>query len=217
MLKTQHLAISLPIRDLWNQITSEDVKKDIIRQHLKIQRIDEILNQPTIVINKQFGVTGNPSNKFVQYPGKWAIVNYNENFPDKDDFLKICRFKWSFNIKPDIVIHLDKEQTICIEAKYESGEGTYPVSEIEKKIFSKRNIPFVKQMKLQKYMMEDLLGLKTDFRYIVFKKSKSDTHQVMSWADAFGCMNLNYLPEFAKEMVKRISKQKEQTLLDTQY
>lgn len=57
------------LRDLWNQITSEDVKKDIIRQHLKIQRIDEILNQPTIEINKQFGVTGNPSNKFVQYPG----------------------------------------------------------------------------------------------------------------------------------------------------
>lgn len=142
-------------------------------------------------------------------------MNYNENFPDKDDFLKICRFKWSFNIKPDIVIHLDKERAICIEAKYESGEGSYPASDAEKKIFKERKIIPVKQIELQKYMMEELLGLKTDFQLLVFNKNASDTHQTLSWAEAFGCMKVNYLPDFAKEMVNRITANVEQARLDS--
>lgn len=203
------------LRDLWSIIKQEGTKKEIIRRHLQIKGIDEILDFPTIHINKLFGVDGIPSDQFIQYPGKWSIVKNHEHFPDKSDFLNICRFKWSFNIKPDIVIHLDKERAICIEAKYESVEGTYPVSEYEKKIFRDRGIPFVRQTKLQKYMMDELLGIETDFRFLLLKKSAGNTHKEMTWAESFGCMNLNYLPDFAKEMVNRIIKNEEQTRLDS--
>ena len=193
------------LRDLWSRIDSESIKKDIIRHQLKIDGIDAILDLPSVEINRKFGVGGQPSGDFVQYPGKWSIAKYNKNFPVNEDFLKICRFKWSFNIKPDIVIHLDKDKAICIEAKYVSGEGLYPSSEDDKAIFRVRDIPYVKQMELQKYMMEELLGVKTDFRFLVFKKDKSETHKVVSWAEAFGCLDLEEMPLFAVEMAKRIS------------
>lgn len=203
------------LRDLWSRIKQEETKKEIIREHLQISGIDKILSLSVTHINRLFGVSGTPSDQFIQYSGKWAIVKYHEHFPDNTDFLNICKFKWSFNIKPDIVIHLDKERAICIEAKYESDEGSYPISEHEKKIFRDREIPFVRQTELQKYMMVDLLGIETDFRFLGFKKSTSNTHKAMTWAEAFGCMNLNYLPDFAKEMVKRISANEEQARLDS--
>lgn len=140
-----------------------------------------------------------------QYPGKWAIAKYHKNFANNDDFLKICRFKWSFNIKPDIVIHLDKNNAICVEAKYESGEGSYPSSDVEKAIFRERGLDYVGQMELQKYMMKELLGVNSEFIFLVFKKEKSETHKVVSWAEAFSCIDMDGMPNFAMQMAKKIS------------
>ena len=193
------------LRDLWSKIESEEIKKEIIRQLLKINVINDILSLPVVEINRKFGVAGQPSEDFIQYRGKWDIVKYNRNFQDNEDFLKVCRFKWSFNIKPDIVIHLDKNRAICIEAKYESGEGSYPAANIEKAIFRKRGIPYVGQMELQKYMMEELLGVKTDFMFLVFKREKSETHKVVGWAEAFWSLDMGDMPPFAIEMARRIS------------
>lgn len=194
------------LRDLWNNIHDENIKKEIIRQKLNISKIDEILTLPIEEINKKFGVGGEASGKFIQFPGKWAIIKYDEHFPNNDDFIKICRFKWSFNIKPDIVIHLDRNNAVCIEAKYESSEGFYPSSEIEKEIFRKRGLKYIGQMELQKYMMENLLGVKTDFLFLVSKEKKSETHKLISWAKAFTSIDLSEMPKFAIEMVKNISK-----------
>jgi hypothetical protein len=193
------------LRDLWYNIKDENVKKDIIRQKLDSKGIDDILKLPLKEINQKFGVGGEASSEYLQFPGKWAIVKYDRNFPDKDDFLKICRFKWSFNIKPDIVIHLDKDTAICIEAKYESCEGCYPASDVEKEIFKKRGIKYVGQMELQNYMMEELLGIKTNFMFLVKKKEKSDTHQVISREEAFNSIDISCLPDFAKIMISNIS------------
>lgn len=192
------------LRDLW-KIQAEAVKKEIIRKKLQVKGIGEILDCPLMEINKMFGVSGEASSDFLEFPGKWAIVKYNNNFPDNEDFLNICRFKWSFNIKPDIVIHLDRDHAICIEAKYESGEGSYPASNLEKDIFTRRGIKYVGQMELQKYMMEELLGIKTDFMFLVFKKEKSETHRVVSWSEAFKSIDMQEMPKFAIDMATKIS------------
>lgn len=193
------------LRDLWFKIKNEDVKLEILRHTLKIENITNILNKPIKEINQVFGVSGKPSSNYLQFPGKWAIRKYNNNFPEDDDFLKICKFKWSFNIKPDIVVHLDKNHAICIEAKYESVEGSYPSSTVDKTIFKERDISYVGQMELQKYMMEELLGIKTDFMFLVFKKEKSETHKVISWGEAFSCVDISNLPDFARYMANSIS------------
>lgn len=192
------------LRDLWYNISNEEIKKKIIKEKLQIGDIDHILNLSPFEINKKFGVSGVPSNQFIQYPGKWSIQKYHKNFRNDNDFIKICKFKWSFNIKPDIVIHLDKNRSICIEAKYESGEGSYPVSDLETKIFKDRQINKVGQMELQKYMMEELLGIETDFLFLVYKKEKSETHKVISWVEAFEILDIESMPVFAKEMIKNI-------------
>lgn len=203
------------LRDLWKKIhrdgkagkiDGEAIKKEIIRSKLKVKGIQEILDLPNAEINRRFGVGGNVSKKYVEYPGKWAIANYNKNFSDKDDFRKICKFKWAFNIKPDIVIHIDKDTAICIEAKYESGEGSYPTSKTEKTIFKNRGIEHVEQTELQMYMMKDLLGIDTIPIYLVRKGEKRENPRVVYWKEAFSWLDLGNLPGFAKEMVERISK-----------
>ena len=193
------------LRDLWYQIKDEELKKRIVLEKLEIDGLEDILTLPLNDINKKFGVSGEASSNFFQYPGKWAIVKYNHNFPNNKDFLNICKFKWSFNIKPDIVIHLDKNHAICIEAKYESGEGSYPSSNIEKSIFKERGGSHVGQMELQKHMMEELLGIKTEFMFLVYKKEKSETHKVVSWAEAFKSIDMNEMPEFTLQMIKNIT------------
>jgi hypothetical protein len=195
------------LRDLWKHIDGQETKKEIIRRLLKIDGIDQIMEWPIVKINQHFGVAGQPSNKFVQYPGNWAITKFHENF-SKDDFLKVCKFKWSFNIKPDIVIHLDKDRALCIEAKYRSGEGSYPSSSVDKDIFHARGCTdYVKQIDLQRYMMEELLGVETQFIYLVFKEEKSD-HRVVKWKEAFDCLDLSEMPRFAVAMIEKISQSK---------
>jgi len=193
------------LRDLWFQIDSEDIKRSVIRDHLKIKGIEEIMAKPAEEINRLFGVAGTPSATHIQFPGKWALVKYAENFKDKDALLAICRFKWSFNIKPDIVIHLSKSKAICIEAKYESGEGSYPASDVEKAIFDQRNLPRVMQTALQRYMMEELLGVETDFWLVDSKTTRSMSHKKLNWKEVFEALNLEATPAFCRAMVERIS------------
>ena len=77
---------------------------------------------------------------------------------------------------------------------------------VEKMIFQERGLKYVGQMDLQKYMMEDLLGVKTDFMFLVYKKEKSETHKVVSWAEAFGAIDMDGMPEFATKMADNISR-----------
>jgi len=193
------------LRDLWSGISGEESKKQVLRELLPIKRIAEIVQLPTERINHKFGVAGKPSSTSVQYPGKWSVNRFHKNFDDNDDFLKICRFKWSFNIKPDIVIHLDKNTAICIEAKHASGEGSYPSSELEKSIFRQRKLDYVGQNELQKYMMEDLLGVKSEFIFLVSEEAESQTHRVVTWREAFASIDMSDHLNFALEMAKRIS------------
>jgi hypothetical protein len=192
------------LRDLWNTIRSEEIRKDIIKKNLPIQGIEDILQSPVREINQQFGAV-NASSKEIQYPGRWSMGKYDQNFPDNNDFLRICRFKWAFNIKPDIVIHLNRDKALCIEAKYESGEGYYPSTTEEVAIFERRSIPRVGQMELQKYMMEDLLGIEMDFMFLVSKKQSSETHRIITWAEAFEMLDLSGMPAFVTKMVEKIS------------
>ena len=196
------------LRDLWHTIANENIKKSIIRNHLKIKNIDAILNLPLKEINQLFGVSGQASAKCLQYPGKWSISKYHHHFLDNDDFLAICKFKWAFNIKPDIVIHLDKNHAICLEAKYASSEGYYPASTQDKRIFTARGLikHSTGQIELQKYMMQVLLGIQTDFLFLVPHPKNHCNYKIITWAEAFNCLDTQRMPTFAKTMIEMISK-----------
>ena len=192
------------LRDLWNTINDNQIKKEIIRQYLIINNIDDILRNPIIEINRIFGVpTLTLSETKIVSPANWSMRYYNDHFRDDDDFLEVCRFKWSFRIKPDIVIHLDKFHAICIEEKLESMESWYPRGS-DRKIFYSRGLPFVGQLELQKYMMEDLLGIETEFLLLTNRQKRINTHKIVSWKEIFNCLDLSDLPNFAKEVINRV-------------
>ena len=195
------------VRDLWHTISDEEIKKSIIRDHLKIKNIDAILNLPLNEINQLFGVTGQASAKFMQYPGKWSISKYHYHFLDNDDFLAICKFKWAFNIKPDIVIHLDKDHAICLEAKYAASESVYPASTQDRRIFNARGLAdySIRQIKLQDYMMQVLLGIQTDFLLLVPKQKNDSKYKSITWAEAFSYLDTEQMPTFAKIMIEIIA------------
>jgi len=134
------------------------------------------------------------------------VPRFDSTIEDDNEFLKVCMFKWAFNAKPDIVIHASRDQAVCIEAKLESVESHYPQAAREKEIFRSRGLEYVRQTGLQKYLMEDLLGIRTQFVFLVQKKSQaSGTHQVLLWEDAFKSLDVSALPGFMQEIISAIS------------
>jgi hypothetical protein len=160
----------------------------------------------TLEFNTFFGAVPKASHKFIQSPGNWSIGRFKENISDKCEFLKVCKFKWSFKAKPDIVIHTSHDTAVCIEAKYMSGEGHYPTTPSEIREFKRRELPFVSQTSLQEYMMVELLGIETQFVFLVQKPSlKPKTHNILLWKDAFACLNTENCPPFVKKWIELFS------------
>jgi len=203
------------LRDFWYSIPDEnsnEIKKDIILSNLHVSNIDEISSFGIEEFNRYLGVSNTPSRVHIQFPGTWSIKNFTGNFKDDADFLKICRFKWSFNIKPDIVIHLNNNEAVCIEIKHESGEGSCPSSSQDRKIFGERGIKErIKQTELQEYMMEKLLGLKSYYACIVTKSLKSNSHKTLKWSKVLNNMDLSNLSTFAHEMLNALIQQEKNT------
>ncbi len=55
--------------------------------------------------------------------------------------------------------------------------------------------------------MEELLGLRTEIVFLVYKAKKNDDYHVISWEEAFDKFDMTMMPPFAMNMVKKISDQ----------
>lgn len=192
------------IRDLWFNIKKgDDFKRKLILDLLQPQNRNELEKISVLEFNKYFGANRTLSSKFIASPGNWSIRYYHKNISDNTEFLKVCEFKWCFNAKPDIVIHTTHNTAICIEAKFESGEGKYPSNDFEKEIFYKRGLELVGQLSIQKKIMKELLGIDTEYIFLVQKKSETETHKVWTWKEAFANLDTSNCPYFIKEWLKR--------------
>ncbi len=58
--------------------------------------------------------TRKPSSVEIESPGNWSIAKFDENVSDNTEFLNICKFKWSFNAKPDIVVNTSKTKQFAL-------------------------------------------------------------------------------------------------------
>jgi hypothetical protein len=194
------------LRDLWYNIKGgNDEKRELIYTFLKPNNIHELKRFNTLQFNSYFGAISK-SPDYIESPGNWSIDRYKHNIKDdKDEFLKICKFKWSFNAKPDIVIHTSSDHAICIEAKLESNEGSYPTKQTEIDEFNRRELPRVTQTELQKKLMEELLGIQTQFIFLIQKGNPSATHKTIFWKDVFSILDIESCPYFIKEWIKRLT------------
>ena len=206
------------LRDLWNSIKKDNkeeknrFKRKLILDLLNPANRDELEKMSIYEFNSYFGAVRTLSSDSIVSPGNWSIKYYDKNITDNDEFLKICKFKWSFNAKPDVVIHTTNDTAICIEAKYESGEGKYPSNRDEREIFKRRfgqnrseDSYLVGQLSIQKKIMEELLGIKTLFLFLVQKKGNNSEPaiQTITWNEAFQNLDTENCPYFVKEWINR--------------
>jgi hypothetical protein len=207
-------------RDLWNGIKKDDAnkKRKIILDllDLSIEDRKKLEDLKIGAFNKYFG---GKSENYIESPSNWSIPKFSEELKnrEKEYFLKVCKLKWSFNAKPDLVIHIDQKTAICIEAKLESGEGHYPSSKkdievFEKRIkvfnFKERNEEYVYQLDIQKYIMENLLGFKDTKYVLITKKSNKESEKEkgckeLSWNAVFSELDTTECPSFIKKWIEK--------------
>jgi hypothetical protein len=195
------------LRDLWKTMgVDNDKKRRVILELLQPENRDFLEGCSIEAFNSYFGAVPRPSKTDIQSPSNWSIPKYNSNITSNQEFLKVSKFKWSFNAKPDIVIHTSFDEAICIEAKYESKEGKYPSNKIEVKIFNGRKLNTIGQLEIQQNIME-LLGVNAKFLFLVQKKSgpkKLDGIKELSWKEAFKVMDYAHAKPFIKDWINRL-------------
>lgn len=193
------------IRDLWFQVNDNETKRYLILTLLKPRNERKLRALSILEFNGFFGAVPKPSQKYIQSPGKWSLTRYHKTIADDQEFLKVCKFKWSFNAKPDIVIHASRDQAVCIEAKFKSAEGVYPKKQAEVTIFKDRGLDPVSQTHLQEYLMQTLLGINTQFVFLVNKANQdSPTHKVVLWKEVFDILDTTGIPSFMHEVIDNL-------------
>ena len=184
------------LRDLWNLVPPADSRRrDFVIDKLGTTDVMALAEADPRTWNAHFGGT---SVRYWQSPSMWSVRAFDSNIADDDEFLATCRFSWSFNIKPDLVVHTSRDHALVIEAKVESGESSYPATPAEKKIFNDRGLRRVGQVELQQHLMQELLGIEARHLFLTLHG-----RQGLSWSQAFSCLDLSAMPEWAERWVAR--------------
>lgn len=214
------------LRDYWEAIGTESTKnkgdRDSMNEHKRrfildhIKPVDRTYFEKLTVkeFNGFFTGPHRASEDTIQNPGKWSIQQMNQTFFSGSDALldlkKIANFKWSFNIKPDLVIHLDNSHAICIEIKMDSPEGFYPSTEPDtqkfNEVYGKGNWEHTRQTELQRYMFTQLLDVKTDFFFLVKpnqSQAKDELVRTITWLEVFDSLNPGEHP-FVRESIDHL-------------
>jgi hypothetical protein len=150
----------------------------------------------------------------IVYPGQWtteALELLSQRYTrGPGGFRDLCRFKWAFNIKPDLVLVVPDARPICIEAKLESKEGSYPTGTSECVRFDNVVGPGrrVGQVERQQFMFSFLLG--TPCQPVViggrtsYQDQSTDERQTivpfLSWGEVFGGLNLDFSIPFIRRL-----------------
>jgi len=176
----------------------------LITQLLDTADVRALGGTSTAAWNEHFGRAGKTlSTKHMQSRGWWALTRYDPHIADDDEFVKTTRFKWSWKIKPDLVVHTTLDHALVIEAKLESGEGRYPANTADRAVFIHRQLDPVPQTALQQHMLK-VLGVTTKSVCVVNKANIAPTgFQQLLWYEVFAALDLTGLPTFAATWLKQ--------------
>lgn len=189
------------LRDLWHHHSGTDPEylRSTILESLQPSNADELAAATILEFNSSFSAVPRPSAVYVQSPSNWSVARFDDTIADDTDFQRTCRFKWAFNVKPDLVIQTPSGKVLCIEAKWDSGEGSYPSSEKEKAIFQRRGIPSITQTAVQRYLVNDLLGFDGEFVYLARSRFETNAGRTITWSEALAELDRSGTPRFVDE------------------
>lgn len=182
-------------RDLWHTLEESaepnENKKKFIQAYVPL--LSEKANILEIGTFNERIVAGPVSCKHIQSPGRWdlkeiykLLKSVEPNNICDEEFRMACRLKWAFNVKPDMVIEVDENRVVCIEAKMESGEANYSIDALPDDAKGKFT---ANQTEIQKFLMTDILGFEKDKFHQVFlsksNKGKQGEPVFLTWAEVF--------------------------------
>ena len=166
-------------RDLWNSLGTDIKANDAKRRFI----LDLLPNQailsedtPISAFNRLLG-TKPVSEDFIQSPARWGIATIHDNFNDPVLVERASQLKWAFNVKPDIVIEIDEESVVCIEAKVESSQDVYS-----------NGLGFTQtQCQVQSFLMSELLGFTNVHQVFLapWDNRKEPPYTHVTWASIF--------------------------------
>lgn len=187
------------LRDLWNHHSRQrDIAglRTAILDCLQPENHDRLAACSTLEFNTHFGAVPQASSVYVQSPSNWSVARFDNTITSDDEFRRTCRFKWAFNIKPDLVIQTPSGQVLCVEAKWDSGEGSYPATEPEKAIFRRRQLKYLTQTEVQRYLVEQVLGFTGNFAYLARTKFVTAAGRCITWAELLPALDRSGAPRF---------------------
>lgn len=144
----------------------------------------------------------------IAYPGQWSVKALRERFNSPQEFRDVCKFKWAFNIKPDLVILLPNSKPLCIEAKLESREGWYPTNRTECELFDNlfgHEKGRVGQIELQQFMFANHVERPCLSVAIVNGRTAPLTNDkcvVVRWDEVFGTLDFGSSLAFVRKLVQ---------------
>lgn len=189
------------LRDVWQGITDNTTRRAVIERALDIEGAYGSLS--IAEFNTRFGATPKPSTTTIQSPATWNLARMAEAITDDGELRAACMLKWAFRIKPDLVISGSGNRVMCVEAKWESGEGSYPATGEEHAILAARGIKGARQLEVQRFLLRDLLDLDATFGYLVRTPPAGVTIEeiTVSWRQAFESLDLSTTPPFIRNWV----------------
>ena len=198
------------LRDRWDSLGRDNEAKRTLIMTL-LSRVPELQRHgipefPKAIadFNAFFmGPRGLRIKRDISSPGQWSVATLSERFgTEPEQFRGFCKFKWSFNIKPDIVLLIPGSKPLCIEAKLESVEGQYPANSKEREIFDKIfgiEEGRVGQLKLQQFMFETLLEDPCDSLFLS-RNPGPGAH--VTWHEVFERLDVNSSIPFVRSLIE---------------
>jgi hypothetical protein len=193
------------VRDLWKKLPNDnDKKRDFIVDSLVVNDVEHLIPKTGVKeFNTFFGATRAESEKHIVSPANWSILGMSDMLKENQSlFEAVCMLKWGFNVKPDLVVVLPNNRAICIEAKWDSTEGTYKGNDLFKN---------VKQLHVQKYVMEEILNYdQVDYVYLTKSttrgNAKNEIDLVLNrhWNQIFQKLDYSDSLPFAQKWIERI-------------
>lgn len=196
------------LRDLWNHHSRRlgtTALRTAILDALQPGDARTLAACSILDFNTHFGAVPRPSGTYIQSPSNWSVACFDLTIGEDDEFRRTCQFKWAFNVKPDLVVQTPSGKVLCIEAKWDSGEGSYPASEKEKAIFQRRGIQYLSQTAVQRYLVDELLGFDGEFAYLARSRFETAAGRCITWSEVLTDLDRSGAPAFIDQWCEAIT------------